>query len=156
LDNNFPFSNRNQQMAGVKGKSGGPRKNAGGARPGAGRKPKAKAGQSANSAGPRATVELEAQPHGGALKRSHAPEVDPAEALMDGTKREPLDFLELVLNTPGAPLKDRIRAAIAAAQYRHTKRGDGGKKDETADKAKKAASSNRFRAAAAPLALVKR
>jgi len=28
-------------MAGVKGKSGGPRKNAGGARPGAGRKPKA-------------------------------------------------------------------------------------------------------------------
>ena len=31
-----------QQMAGVKGKSGGPRKNAGGARPGAGRKPKPK------------------------------------------------------------------------------------------------------------------
>jgi phage terminase small subunit len=30
-------------MAGVKGKSGGPRKNAGGARPGAGRKPKEKA-----------------------------------------------------------------------------------------------------------------
>ncbi len=30
-------------MAGVKGKSGGPRKNAGGARPGAGRKPKPKA-----------------------------------------------------------------------------------------------------------------
>lgn len=29
-------------MAGVKGKSGGPRKNAGGARPGAGRKPKPK------------------------------------------------------------------------------------------------------------------
>lgn len=29
-------------MAGVKGKSGGPRKNAGGARPGAGRKPKEK------------------------------------------------------------------------------------------------------------------
>lgn len=30
-------------MAGVKGRSGGPRKNAGGARPGAGRKPKQKA-----------------------------------------------------------------------------------------------------------------
>jgi hypothetical protein len=36
---NPPF-NGNQQMAGVKGKSGGPRKNAGGARPGAGRPPK--------------------------------------------------------------------------------------------------------------------
>jgi phage terminase small subunit len=142
-------------MAGVKGKSGGPRKNAGGARPGAGRKPKAKAAKSANSAGPQATVELEAQPHGGALKRSHAPEIDPAAALMDGTKREPLEFLELVLNLPAAPLKDRIRAAIAAAQYRHMKKGDGGKKDEQADKAKKAAG-GRFRAAAAPLALVKR
>jgi phage terminase small subunit len=147
--NKFPFSTWNQQMAGVKGKSGGPRKNAGGARPGAGRKPKAKAGKSANGAGPQATVELEAQPHGGALKRSHAQEIDPAEALMDGTKREPLEFLELVLNLPEAPLKDRIRAAIAAAQYRHMKKGDGGKKEEADAKAKKAAS-GRFAPKAPP------
>jgi phage terminase small subunit len=126
-------------MAGVKGRSGGARPNSGGKRPGAGRKPKAKPQKSANPVGPQKSTELESQPHGGALKREHAPKVDPAEPLMDGTKREPLEFLELVLNTPGAPLKDRIRAAIAAAQYRHTKRHDGGKKDEADEKAKKAA-----------------
>jgi phage terminase small subunit len=109
----------------------------GGKRPGAGRKPKTKAAAQPKPAG--VEVTLESQPHGGALKREHAPKVDPAEPLMDGTKREPLEFLELVLNTPGAPLKDRIRAAIAAAQYRHTKRHDGGKKDEADEKAKKAA-----------------
>jgi phage terminase small subunit len=36
---NFFGRKGNQQMAGVKGKSGGPRQNSGGARPGAGRKP---------------------------------------------------------------------------------------------------------------------
>jgi hypothetical protein len=105
-------------MAGVKGKSGGPRKNAGGARPGAGRKRKAKTEKSAN------TPPAESVP------------VDP---LAQAVKREPLEFLELVMNNPLAPLKDRIRAGVAAAQYRHMKRGDGGKKDEQADKAKKAA-----------------
>lgn len=33
----------------------------------------------------------------------------------------------------------QVRAAIAAVQYTHTKKGDGGKKDEAADKAKAAA-----------------
>ena len=76
----------------------------------------------------------------------------------DGTvavgKREPLEFLEDVLNMPGAPLKDRIRSAIAAAQYRHTKRGDGGKKEEAAEKAEKAGS-GRFGPRAAPPALAR-
>ena len=144
-------------MAGVKGRSGGARENAGGARPnsggkrpGAGRKPKSAANPPPL---PAASVELEPQPHGGALKRSHAPEPDPESDLMDGTKREPLEFLELVLNTPGAPLKDRIRAAIAAAQYRHTKKGDGGKKEEAADKAKRAAG-GRFAPKAPPRLVV--
>lgn len=152
-DRKVPFLNWNQQMAGVKGRSGGARPNSGGKRPGAGRKPKTAAAKSANRVGPQKSTELEAQPHGGALKREHAPAVDPAEALMDGSKREPLEFLELVLNTPGAPLKDRIRAAIAAAQYRHMKRGDGGKKEEAEGKAKKAGA-GRFAPKAPPKLVV--
>lgn len=42
----------------------------------------------------------------------------------------------------------QVRAAIAAVQYTHTKRHDGGKKDETADKATAAA--RKFAPAAAP------
>lgn len=136
-------------MAGVKGKSGGPRPNAGGRRPGAGR-PKGSGKKSANS--PKtAGVEVtqEPQPHGGALKRSKATKPDETSALMDGKTRDPLEFLELVINDPQAPLKDRIRAAVAAAQYRHTKLHDGGKKDATAGNAKKAAT-GRFSAPAAP------
>lgn len=43
----------------------------------------------------------------------------------------------------------QVRAAIAAVQYTHTKRGDGGKKEEAAGKAKQAAS-GRFGAAPPP------
>jgi len=135
-------------MAGVKGKSGGARPNSGGKRPGAGRKPKAKApAKSAN--GPAVEVSLEPQPHGGSLKRKAAV---PAEiGALPG--QDPLDFLLSVQNNPHAPLKDRIRSAVAAAQYVHQKRHDGGKKDETAEKAKKAAA-GRFGARPAPLKLV--
>ncbi len=49
----------------------------------------------------------------------------------------------------------QVRAAVAAVQYTHTKRHDGGKKDEQAEAAKKAAG-GKFRAAAAPLKLVSR
>ncbi|MBI3150064.1 MAG: hypothetical protein HYZ17_16290 [Betaproteobacteria bacterium] len=95
-------------MAGVKGKSGGPRPNSGGKRAGAGRKPKAKATESANQPGVPA----------------------PAE--------NPLAFLLSVQNNMQAPLKDRIRASVAAAQYLHLKKGDGGIKDDRKDAAKKA------------------
>lgn len=125
-------------MAGVKGKSGGPRPNAGGRRPGAGR-PKGSGKKSANTPAAGVDVTLEPQPNGGALKRSKATTPDAASALSDGKTREPLDFLELVMNDPQAPLKDRIRAAVAAAQYRHTKRHDGGKGEEAGKRAAKAA-----------------
>lgn len=46
----------------------------------------------------------------------------------------------------------QVRAAIAAVQYTHTKRGDGGKKEEAADKAKKAAG-GRFGVRVGPPAL---
>lgn len=140
-------------MAGVKGKSGGSRPNTGGKRPGAGRKPKPKgAAKSSNgrAAVPAVSTTLEPQPHGGALKRSAA--VAPEVGAVAG--QNPLDFLLSVQNNPQAPLKDRIRSAVAAAQYVHTKRHDGGKKDETADAAKKA--SSKFKPSAPPLKLVNR
>lgn len=43
----------------------------------------------------------------------------------------------------------QVRAAIAAVQYTHTKKGDGGKKDEQAEKAK-AAAGGKFSAAQPP------
>mgnify|MGYP007122135993 FL=1 len=48
----------------------------------------------------------------------------------------------------------QVRAAIAAVQYTHTKRGDGGKRDEEADRAKKVAA-GKFGAAPPPLRSVK-
>lgn len=126
-------------MAGVKGKSGGPRKNAGGARPGAGRKPKAamstKAEESANAkAKPEAdtsvAVKLEAQPHGGALKRSkHQP-----------VEQETQDMLTLLQNialgkTTATAIQ--VRAAVAAVQYTHAKKGEGGKKEARQQAAEK-------------------
>lgn len=106
-------------MAGVKGRSGGPRPNSGGARPGAGRKPKPKP----------------------------APAVTGIE--------DALEFMRKVLKGEIQPTKEQVRVAVALAQYQHMKKGDGGKKDEAAGKAKKAAA-GRFAAAPAPLALVKR
>ncbi len=47
----------------------------------------------------------------------------------------------------------QVRAAIAAVQYTHTKKSDGGKKEELADKAQKVAS--KFTQTAAPLKLVR-
>ena len=108
-------------MAGIKGKSGGPRKNAGGARPGAGRKPKPPAAPIAPPAN----------------------ETDALKLLQD------IAFGRLNATTI------QLRAAIAAVQYTHTKRHDGGKRDEQQDAAKKAAS-GRFSASAAPLKLVGR
>lgn len=96
-------------MAGVKGRSGG-------ARPGAGRKPKPEnAGASHVAATPGAT---------------------------------PLDVLTQMMNDPEVPVALRIKAAQAAAPFMHQKKGEGGKKEEAADRAKTAAS--KFRASAPP------
>ncbi len=47
----------------------------------------------------------------------------------------------------------QVRAAIAAVQYTHTKKGDGGKKEEQADRAKQVGT-GRFKPSAPPLKLV--
>lgn len=129
-------------MAGVKGKSGGPRKNAGGARPGAGRKPKKADENSANA------VEeyLEPQVHGGALKRSESVAVEVPEMDMLGLLQE--------IALGRLDVSDRqLRAAIAAVQYTHAKKGEGGKKDERAEAAKQAG--RKFGATPPPLRAVK-
>ena len=118
-------------MAGVKGKSGGARPNSGGKRAGAGRKPKVAAAESANAPAAAVRVEMEAQLHGGALKRLKSEPVEVSE-------RDMLQFLQDVAlgRIPAATIQ--VRAAIAAVQYTHRKKGDGGKADEVADKAKAA------------------
>lgn len=126
-------------MAGVQGKSGGPRPNSGGARPGAGRKPKAATEKSANAA---VETKLEPQPRGGALKRKKAVPVE----------IEPCDMLTLLQRIALGQVDasaGQIRAAIAAVQYTHTKKGDGGKKEDDAEKAMKAGA-GKFAAAAPP------
>lgn len=129
-------------MAGVKGKSGGPRKGSGGARPGAGRKPKKAAENSANG------VEeyLEPQAHGGALKRSESSPVEVPEMDMLGLLQE--------IALGRLDVSDRqLRAAIAAVQYTHAKKGEGGKKDERAEAAK--AAGKKFGSTPPPLRSVK-
>jgi phage terminase small subunit len=110
-------------MAGVPGKSGGPRPNSGGARSGAGRKKKQPSEKSANEA--------------------------PAEI----AERDMLTLLKDIALGRVEATTGQIRAAIAAVQYTHMKKGDGGKKDEEAEKAKKAGA-GKFAAAAPPKLVV--
>jgi hypothetical protein len=100
-------------MAGVKGRSGGPRKNAGGARSGAGRPAKAAAEKSANAKAPRKT-------RGTACDKpatTPLPDMDMLKLLQDiALGRVPASATQ-------------VRAAVAAVQYTHHKLGEGGKKD---------------------------
>jgi phage terminase small subunit len=98
-------------MAGVKGRSGGPRPNSGGARPGAGRKP----------APP---VILSAEP------ASDKPNL----------QDDPLKFLVNVMNDPAADGKLRVDAAKALMPFVHVKKGEAGKKQERQGKANEVAS----------------
>lgn len=106
-------------MAGMPGRSGGPRANSGGARPGAGRKPK-----------------------------------PPAVAGASHPVGDPFDYLMSVVNDPGADAALRVRAAVAAVQYVHAKKGEGGKREEAQNAAQRAAS--KFKPSAPPLKLVSR
>ena len=106
-------------MAGQPGRSGGPRKNAGGARPGAGRPKKEK------------------------------PPPPPPTVLPD------TDMLTMLQNVALGKVEAtalQVRAAIAAVQYTHTKKGDGGKKEESQERAEQAAS--KFRRSAPPKLVV--
>ena len=89
----------------------------------------------------------------------------PGAGRKPGPKAEPVkievaeagDMLELLQKVAlghldATPLQ--VRAAIAAVQYTHTKRHDGGKRDEEAERAKKVAG-GKFGAAPPPLRAVK-
>jgi phage terminase small subunit len=101
-------------MAGAKGKSGGPRKNSGGARPGAGRKPV-------------------------------PPVLNASTALLTS---DPKAFLTAVMNDVETDMKVRTDAAKALMPFVHQKLGEGGKKEQKDEAAKKVAS--RFASASPP------
>ena len=107
-------------MAGQPGRSGGPRKNAGGARPGAGRP-----------------------------KKEKPPPPPPIEI----AERDMLSLLQDVALGRVEATALQVRAAIAAVQYTHTKRGDGGKKEEAATLAEQAGK-GRFAPKAPPKLIV--
>lgn len=113
-------------MAGVKGRSGGPRANAGGARPGAGRKKKESI--------PPAPI---------------PPEVGEAT---DGQPFDPRPTLELVARGLLEVSPQQYKALTALLPYAHTKKGEGGKKDQQAEAAKKAGA-GKYSAAAPPRAV---
>ena len=70
-------------------------------------------------------------------------------------KKKPLEFLLAVMNDPEADMALRARCAIAAAQYCHAKRDDGGKKEERAANAVEVAKGKLAPAAPPKLSVVK-
>lgn len=66
------------------------------------------------------------------------------------TATDPLDFLEQVMRGSIDPSPAQLKAAIAAAKYRHRPPGDAGKKEEAAKRAEEA-SGGRFGARPPPL-----
>lgn len=122
-------------MAGVKGRSGG-------ARPGAGRKPKPK---------PPAVVPVEPQI---AARMTVAEKREKADEKPAATTTDMLQFLQDVALGRIEAKPMQVRAAIAAVQYTHAKKGEGGKKEAAASKAKEVAAGSRFGARPAPLKLV--
>lgn len=106
-------------MAGVKGRSGGARPNSGGARPGAGRKK--------------------------APPTEIAPEVAKVD---DGEPLDPRPTLELIALGHLDVNTQQMKALIALLPYVHTKKGEGGKKEQRHAEAKKVA--GRFAPSAPP------
>ena len=76
------------------------------------------------------------------------PKEKPPITTIDGI--DPLDFLTGVMQGKIQADPLQVRAAIAAAQYVHTKKGDGGKKEEKGDAAKRVAAGERFAPSAPP------
>jgi len=79
-----------------------------------------------------------------------APAPGPADDAIDiPPTADPVEFLTKVMNEPAADLRLRIDAAKAMLPFKHKKLGEGGKKDEDANKAKQAGA-GKFAAAAPP------
>ncbi|MGQ3051090.1 MAG: hypothetical protein ACT6S0_04840 [Roseateles sp.] len=122
----------------------------GGARPGAGRKPKAP-GAAAKKAAPKKAAGY--SPDG--KKSADAPASwpfgtaeQPQQPAEDLSELTPLAYLLTVVRNPLAEEKTRIQAASIAAPYCHAKKGEAGKKEAAAEVARKG--SPRFAQAAPP------
>lgn len=85
---------------------------------------------------------------GGARPGAGRPKKEPAVLPLSVPYSDPLDFLRAVMNDSGTEAKLRVDAARALMPFVHQKKGEGGKKDQKSDEAKKVAS--RFAQAAAP------
>ena len=78
-------------------------------------------------------------------------EKEPGPPKAEGEKLEPLEYMLKVMNDPTENPDMRARMAVAAAPYRHARKGEGvGKKQEREDRAK-AAGAGRFAPSAAPI-----
>jgi phage terminase small subunit len=131
----------NQQMAGVKGRSGGPRKNAGGKRPGAGRKPKpkAKAKQAPRAPLPELSAAQDAA-IGASLPRGPAAPPEPEVAGEGVGITDAKAFLEGVMAGRIVADESRLKAAQYLLPFQHRKLGEGGKKEHEKEQAGKVAS----------------
>lgn len=126
-------------MAGVKGRSGG-------ARPGAGRKPRPPV---LIDAKPSSSEREERIPNGDGIERDEKP----VEVILAGDGKDPMQFLEDVMANPTLDAKLRLEAAKILMPFKHVRKGAAGKKAEKQDAAKKAAG-GKFSAAAPPLRVV--
>lgn len=73
----------------------------------------------------------------------------------DTEKLDPLDYMLQILNDPKADPELRARMAIAAAPFIHPRKGDGGAKNDKADRAK-VAGAGKFAPSKPPLKMVKK
>ncbi len=87
-----------------------------------------------------------ARPGAGRKKKEKPETPAPAKA------EDPLKFLLGVMNDTAQDPQLRVKAAIAACQYTHQKKGEGGKKESKAEAAKKVA--GRFGPPTAPKLVV--
>jgi phage terminase small subunit len=81
----------------------------------------------------------------GAGRKPKAPVLNASAALLTS---DPKAFLTALMNDPGSEMKLRVNAAKALMPFVHQKLGEGGKKEQRQDAAKKVA--GRFAAAAPP------
>lgn len=130
----------------------------GGARPGAGRKPKERApGEAAPAKKPRKAAAPAAGFAPAGEKLPGAPEGWPfgteapaaVPAVVDTAELTPLDYFLNLMRDPGADEKLRFQAAAQALPYMHPKKSEVGKKEQKQEAAEKTAS--KFAGRPAPL-----
>lgn len=130
----------------------------GGARPGAGRKPKPKS-EPTPPKNP-ARVFTEADGRKGPDESTNFPfgtlPPEPEKPPLDLSGLTPLGYLLGIVRDEGADTKTRIQAAAIAAPYVHAKPSDAGKKAAKQQKAKEVAASGKFTASPPPLRVVGR